>query len=160
MDLFKLEPGLAIWTWITFGILFFILWKFVLPVLLKNLQDREEYISSAVDKTDELDRKLKNLQAERDAILNQANREADEILHRIRQEGELLKNELVLKARKEAEKLLEQARKDAAAEREAALKALEKELAEFICDAAEQVVGMSVVGEKERAWTEETVKSL
>ncbi len=160
MELFKLEPGLAIWTWITFGLLFFLLWKFLMPVLIKNIRDREEYLSSAVDNAREIEKRLQKIASEKEEILKAADKEADEILHRIRLEGETLRKELTKKAEAEAASLIEQARQAAAAEREAAMQELQKELAAFICDAAEQLVGMSVVGDKERAWTEETVKNL
>ena len=160
MDLFKLEPGLAIWTWVSFGILFFILWKFVLPVMMNSIKDREEFISSAVDNAEKIETRLQEVKTEREDLLKQANKEADEILHQIRQEGESLKKELALKAEEEAALILEQARKAAAAEREAAMEDLRKDLADFICDATEKVMGMAVVGETERAWTKETVEAL
>ena len=91
MELFKLEPGLAVWTWITFGILFVILWKLVLPVLLKNLQSREEYIASAVDNAEKVEARLQEINTERAEIIKKAENEADSILHRTRDEAEQLR---------------------------------------------------------------------
>ncbi len=160
MELFKLEPGLAVWTWITFGILFVILWKLVLPVLLKNLQSREEYIASAVDNAEKVEARLQEINTERAEIIKKAENEADSILHRTRDEAEQLRIRLTKKAEDEAAGILEQARKNAAAEREAAYQSLQEEIADFICDASEKVVGMAFITDRERKWTRETVKTL
>ena len=160
MELFKLEPGLALWTWISFGILFFILWKFILPVMLKNIQNREDYISSGIENAEKIETRLQEINSERESVLKKASDEADEILHRTRAEAEELRLKLNRQAEEEAAGILAQARKAAAAEREAALQALQDELADFICDASEKVVGMKFVTDKERDWTRETVKSL
>ncbi|MDC7127249.1 MAG: ATP synthase F0 subunit B [Spirochaetales bacterium] len=160
MDLFKLEPGLAIWTWITFGILFFILARYVIPAILKNLQEREDYIHSSVDKTAEVEKRLKDMESERDEILKKAEVKADEMLLRIRQEGEELRQKLAKQAEKEASEILNQARIQAEQERGAMLESLKGELADIICSATEEVVGMTVVGEKEREISRELVNKL
>ena len=160
MELFKLEPGLAIWTWISFGILFFILWKFVLPVIIGNIQKREDYIASAVDNSEKIETRLREIDEEREEILKRAGKEADDILHNARDNAEQLRQKLSREAEQEAENILARARKTADEEREAALRSLQKELADFICDASEKVVGMAFITDKERAWTRENVKTL
>ncbi|MCP4931762.1 MAG: ATP synthase F0 subunit B, partial [Candidatus Marinimicrobia bacterium] len=47
--LVQLDPGLFIWTIITFLVLFFVLAKFAWKPLLKMLQDREDMIRSSLD---------------------------------------------------------------------------------------------------------------
>ena len=160
MELFKLEPGLAIWTWISFGILFFILWKFVLPVILKNLEDREGYIASAVDNAEKIDSRLREIDAEREEIIRKANIEADGVIQRTREEAEQLRLKLTKQAEDEAAGILEQARKNAAAEREAVFQALQDDLADLVCDASEKVVGTAFVTDSERSWIKEAVETL
>jgi F-type H+-transporting ATPase subunit b len=160
MDLFKLEPGLAIWTWITFGILFFILAKYVLPAIMNNLQEREDYIRSSVDKTAEAEKRLSEIENERQDVLNAAEAEADKLLSQVRQDAERLRVQLTDNAEKEARTIIEQAREQADREREAMLKELQSELADFVCTASEKVIGFSFVGEKERDLSRELVKEL
>ena len=160
MDLFKLEPGLAIWTWITFGILFFILWKLVLPIILGNIQKREETIASAVDNAEKIESRLNEVKSEREQIISAANKQADEILHRTRQESEELRLQLLKNAEQEAEAVIVRARAAAEEERAAALLQLQQELADFICEVSDRVVGFAVVGDKERRLTKESIKSL
>jgi F-type H+-transporting ATPase subunit b len=160
MDLFKLEPGLAIWTWITFGILFLLLAKYVIPMILKNLQDREEYIRSSVDKTAEIEARLKEIEGERSEILNKAEAEADQLLLKTRKNAEELKKSLADRARVEAREILEQAREQASRERQAMLEQLQDDLADFVCDASERVVGFAFAGDREKEFTRDLVSEL
>ena len=153
MDLFRLEPGLAIWTWITFGILFFILAKFVIPAVLKNLQEREDYIRSSVDKTAAVEERLKEIEGERADILKKAESEADKLLLETRKNADELKRSLAEEARGEARKILDQAREQADRERQAVIEQLQEKLADFVCEASEKVAGFSFAGEKERELT-------
>ena len=150
MDLFKLEPGLAVWTWITFGILFFILARYVIPVMLKNLQEREDYIRSSVDKTAEVEKRLASMRSERKELLKETEAEADRILLKIRREGDELRKRLADQAELEARAIMEQARIQAEQEKKAMVESLRAELADFVCSATEEVVGFSFAGEKER----------
>ena len=102
MELFKLDPGLAIWTWIAFGILFFILWKFAFPVLIGNIKEREKLIAKSVDDADEIEKRLKEINIEYAEIIKKARTEADGILLETRKESDLLKRKLLLKAEEEA----------------------------------------------------------
>ena len=160
MDLFKLEPGLAIWTWISFGLLFFIMAKFIVPAILKNLETREDYIRSAVDKTAEVEKRLREIESERSVILKNAEKEADELLLRVRKDAELLHRKLTEQAEADAREIMEQSRETAVLERQAALKQLQQDLADFVCDASEKVVGLSFITEREREFTARLVKEL
>jgi len=160
MDLFKLEPGLAIWTWITFGILLAILAKYVIPGIMKNLQEREDYIHSSVDKTAEVEKRLESIKNEREEILKAAEAEADKLLLKIRKEAEELRVKLAANAEKEAQTIIEQAHEQAERERHAMLVEMRSELADLICSASEKVVGFSFTGEKEQELTRELVKEL
>jgi len=160
MDLFTLDPGLVIWTWISFGILFFILWKFVFPPLMENLKNREKTIAKSIDDAAVIERRLKEIEAERGELLKKTNTEADEMLLQTRSDAEELKKRLLEKAEKEAEEVLIQARRKAEAEGEALLRALQNDLADFVCDASEKVIGSAFITEKEREFTRELVKEL
>ncbi len=160
MDLFKLEPGLAIWTWISFGLLLIILAKFVIPSILKNLQEREDYIHSSVDKTAEIEKRLSAIESERDAKIEDAGAQADKILLQVRSEAEELKKKLTAQAEKEAEELIEQARKQLESERRALIEAMRQEITDFVVETSEKVVGSAFVGDKEKAFTKDLVDTL
>ena len=160
MDLFKLDPGLSIWTWITFGLLFFILAKFVIPNIVKNLRDREDYIHSAVDKTAELEKRLGLLESERGEILKKAGEEADRLLSKTRQDAEELRRKLASQAEDEAQAIIRQARERAESERRAMLETMKDDLAGIICGASEKVIGQALTGGREKELARELVKEL
>jgi F-type H+-transporting ATPase subunit b len=160
MDLFKLDPGLSIWTWITFGLLFFILAKFVIPNIVKNLQERENYIHSSVDKTAELEKRLSEMETERSELLKKAGEEADLLIKKTRQDAEELRKRLAAEAESEAREILLQARTQTEAERQAMLEAMKDDLAGLICEASEKVVGQTFTGSREKELARELVKEL
>ncbi len=160
MDLFTLDPGLVIWTWISFGILFFILWKFVFPPLMENLKNREKTIAKSIDDAAAIQKRLEEIEGERGDLLNRSNAEADELLLQTRADAEQLKKSLLEKAEEEAAEVLIQARKKAAAERQALLQSFQADLADFVCDASEKVIASAFITEKEREFTRELVKEL
>jgi F-type H+-transporting ATPase subunit b len=160
MELFTLDPGLVIWTWVSFGILFFILSKFVFPPLMENLKNREKTIAKSIDDAAAIEKRLEEIEIEREELLKETNARADELLMKTRSDAEQLKQSLLEKAEKEASAVLEQARKKAVAEREALLRAMQDELADLVCDASEKVIGKAFIGEKEREYSRELVKEL
>jgi len=54
LDLFSIEPGLVLWTWITFIILFVVLKKFAWKPLTEAVAKREKTISDAVENAQDL----------------------------------------------------------------------------------------------------------
>ena len=49
MDLFTPDFGLIFWMFISFAVLFFILWKFAWPVILKTVDSRADLIDKGVE---------------------------------------------------------------------------------------------------------------
>ncbi len=160
MELFKLDPGLAIWTWIAFGILFLILWKFAFPALIGNIKDREKLIAKSVDNADEIQRRLEEINTEYAEIIKKARSEADKILLETRRDSDLLKNKLLVKAEDEAAVIISQTKEKMTEERESLLLSLQSEIADFVCDTSEKIVSSSFTSDKDREWALELAKLL
>jgi F-type H+-transporting ATPase subunit b len=160
MDLFNIDPGLAIWTWITFGILFFLLLKFAFPTLLKNLKNREQMIAQSVDNAAQIKEQLLSVEKEREEILKRSRLEADEILRKTREEAQRLRKNLLEKAEKEAQELLDQAHERINEDRTAAMESIRIQIADFACDTAEQIIGRSFVAAEDRKWAKDMARTL
>ena len=160
MELFTLDPGLAIWTWITFGLLFLILWKFVFPPILRTIADREAYIARGVDNARAADEKQKQMEQEHRELIRKAREEADGLLREARAESEKLKERLLESARQEAREMIQEGKTAAAEEREALIAALREEIAGLICDSSEKVIGRSFLDSDDRAWAREMAETL
>ena len=62
--LVQLDPGLFVWTILTFLLLFALLAKFAWKPLLKALSEREEKIRSSLEQAEEAQQKLEQLVAD------------------------------------------------------------------------------------------------
>ena len=111
MELFLIEPGLMIWTWISFAVLFLIMYKFVFPTLLRNMREREEQISNAVDDAEIIKKTRADIGDERAAVIKKAKLDGDDILRQTREDADLLKKDLADKAELNAAEILKEARK-------------------------------------------------
>ncbi len=160
MGIFSLEPGLAIWTWITFGILLFLLSKFVFPTLLQNIKDRESAISQSVDNAAAIQQRLADIENEYKNVIAKGTQEADKIILTARQDAEVLKKEILEKTDLEAAKLLADARVAISEERKSAFDSMRKDIVNLVCQSSEKLIGHTFVTEKEQMWTEELIESL
>ena len=78
--LVQLDPGLFVWTILTFLLLVFVLAKFAWKPLLKMLQDREDMIRSSLEDAEKAKSELERLNEESEAIMAKARSEAQSIL--------------------------------------------------------------------------------
>jgi F-type H+-transporting ATPase subunit b len=160
MELFKLEPGLAIWTWIAFGVLFLILWKFFFPSLMSNIRNREKIISKSIDDANEIEKKLGSINSEYEDTIKKARSEADQILLETRKEADVLKQGLIKKADDEVKKIVSQARERTIEERQIMLQTFQDEISDFVCQASEKVIGTSFTVDQDRQLVKELLQQL
>ena len=78
--LVQLDPGLFVWTIVTFLLLLLVLAKFAWNPLLKILKEREELIQSSLEDAEKAQQELSQLNSEGEAIVNKARAEAQKIL--------------------------------------------------------------------------------
>ena len=160
MDLFRIDPGLILWTWITFGVLLFLLGKFVFPPLMNSIRTREEKIRQSVDRANQIEQRLAEIEQEHAATVKRSRDEADEILRRAREDAEAVRSRLLEKADREVQEIYAQARARIAEERAAAVESIRQEIAELVCETSEKVIGRSFTTEEDRDWARELVETL
>ena len=160
MNLFKIEPGLFIWTWITFGLLLLLLHKFVFPALITGIKQREKKISDSMDQAEAIEKRLAEIDTEYRNAIEDAKKEADSILRSVREEANILQKKLAAKADQEASGILEEARMKIEEERIGMLNSMRTEIAEFICSASGKLVDKSFTKEEELEWAEKLVDEL
>ena len=160
MGLFNIDPGLAIWTWLSFGILFLILRKFIFPSVMKNIKTREAKIAQSVDNASRIEQRLKEIEEEHSEMLKQTKNEADDIIRKTRAEAEALRKKLLSDAEKAAEELIAQAKIKISEEREAVIQSMRNEIADFVCEASEKIIDRTFVDKKDREWAKELAETL
>jgi F-type H+-transporting ATPase subunit b len=103
------DPGLFIWTIVTFLVLLTLLAKFAWRPLLTALDSRQETIRKALDDAAQAKLELEKLQRESAEIIRQARVEAEQVIARSRSDAERLKEELRQKAKADAEGIIRNA---------------------------------------------------
>src|SRR5207237_495188 len=103
------DPGLFIWTIVTFLVLLALLAKFAWRPLLLALESRQQAISKALDDAQLARQELERLQQESVEIIRRARVEADAIIAASRSDAERLREEMKQKARAEAAGLVRNA---------------------------------------------------
>src|SRR5512137_1964190 len=135
-----LNPGLTLWTAITFLVLIFVLWKFAFGPISRMLAERESTIRDSIDSARNEREEAEKLLAQQKDALQKAQREAAEIAKRNQQEMEAFRAQLTTQAKKEADDLVTQARKSIQEEKKLAVAQLRAEVADLAIAAATRIV--------------------
>jgi len=147
ISLLDVNPGLMIWTAITFLLVFILLKVFAWKPIADALDARAEKIHSDIDraesvrkeseeKLDEYLKKLEGLKEEGYQILNEAKKDA-----------EYLRNEILDSANKEAAAIKERGLRDAKLAADQAVDEIHKQIANLAVLVAGQIVGKSLSAE-------------
>lgn len=137
----EINPGLIIWTIVTFLILLALLKKFAWKPLLDALERREEQIHSSVKRAEEMKQEAERLASESRMKIEEAETKSYLIIKEARELGEKIKSEIIEKANQQARHIIEQAKADIEREKESALIRLRGEVADLAILAAKKVVG-------------------
>lgn len=103
MALFRIDPGIVIWTWITFLAVLLVLGKSTWKIIIKGLNARAEKIQEDLKEAERTrENAKKSLAAYREQIDN-AKVEASSIIENARVEANRVKEKIIAAAREEAE---------------------------------------------------------
>ncbi|HKY59840.1 MAG TPA: F0F1 ATP synthase subunit B [Gemmatimonadota bacterium] len=160
MELLQPEPGLIVWTVVTFAVLLGVLWKFAWNPLLGALEAREEAIKRTIDDAERLQAEAQKALEEHKARLAEARAEGNRVLDEARQAGDRLKAEIMEKARAEAGKVVERAHRQLELETEKALQTVRHRAADLALQAAERVLGRSLTDADHRRLAEEAIAEI
>ncbi len=155
-----LNPGLTLWTAITFLALLGVLAKFAWGPIVAMLNERERTIRDAIDSAKKERAEAERLLSEQKAALAKAQREAAELARKNQQEVEVLRQDLTAKARKEADDLVASARQQIADELQKAKSELKAQVADLAIDAAGRLVKANLDDKSQRALVEEYIAQL
>ena len=125
------DPGLFIWTILTFLVLLWLLAKFAWRPLLQALESRQDLIRKSLDDAQEARRELERLHVESAQILKEARVQADSIITQTRSDGERLREEMRQKARTEADTIVRNAERQIQLETARALQQIRHEAADL-----------------------------
>lgn len=156
----NIEPGLLIWTIITFVILLFILYKVAWTPILAALDQRENTIRTSLEEAQRARQETQELLVQKQQILADANREAARILDQSREEAQRLRDTLSEQAREEGQRLRDEARRAIERERQLAIQDLKSTAANLALAAAGQLLGKAVTNADHRRLVNEFLERL
>lgn len=124
---FRLDPGLAIWTWIVFFLLLGVLGKFAWKPILKYLDDRESFIRSSLENAEKAQKELQDIIEKQKKMISETQEQAGKIIQEAKAEASSLADEIRAGARSEAKMILENARRDVEQQKLAAMRDVREE---------------------------------
>lgn len=160
MDLLSADPGLIVWTIVTFLLLLGILWKFAWNPILGALDAREQAIQKTIDDAERLQAQAEAVLKEHQQRMAEARAEGNRILDEARQAGEHMKQDILEKARAESEKVLERAHRQMELETEQAIQTIRAQAADLALRAAEKVIERSLTEADHRRFADEAIAEL
>jgi len=158
--LVQVDPGLYIWTIVTFlGLLVAFIYLAWTP-LKATLQAREDSIRKSLDDARQAREELQRLRAESAKMLAEARAEADTILSRTREDANRFRDEMKEKAQAEAATIVKNAEKRIEMETSRALQQIRTEAVEFSVAIASKILQRNVSKEDNERLIEETFRQI
>jgi F-type H+-transporting ATPase subunit b len=158
--MFKAEPGLIIWTLISFFLLLFLLKKIAYPQILKGLKKREETIKQQLDEAQKTKKEAETLLEDYKRQLAEARSEAQKIINEGKSLGENMRKEIVQKAQAESNQIVKRAQEEIELQKQKAILELQEKIADLSIMAATKIINKSLNTEDHRRLVEEYVSKV
>ncbi|HZM63335.1 MAG TPA: F0F1 ATP synthase subunit B [Vicinamibacterales bacterium] len=154
------DPGLYVWTIITFLVLLVVFNKLAWQPLKGVLKTREELIRKSLDDAQQAKQELQRLNVESQKILTDARQQADKILSETRSDANRLRDELKQKAQTEAAGVLKNAQRQIEMETARALQQIRTEAVDLSVALASKLLERNLTREDNERLIEETFKQI
>ena len=148
--LLDVNPGLMIWTVITFIVLLLILKKVAWKPILTALDKRESNIKEALQQAEKAKDEAKKILEENQANLAKAEEESKKIIEHSRSYAESLKEQMIKESKEQAKKIVEAASSEIQSKKDAAFEELKAQIAEIAVNAAEIIIKESLDAQKSK----------
>lgn len=140
MDLFTPDFGMIFWMFVSFAVLFLILWKFAWPAIIKTVDSRADLIDKGVEYAQSAKQQLDNASMEAKKYIAEAQRQQAEMLR----EADKMKTRIIEDARaaaqKEAQKVMDAAKVSIEQSRKEAEQSFRDQVSGYALDIAQKVV--------------------
>jgi F-type H+-transporting ATPase subunit b len=154
------DPGLFIWTIITFLGLLWALKRLAWAPLLEALETRQNAIRKSLDDAQQAKGELERLNAESARIIQQARLDADAIVSQSRADGERLREEIRAKARTEADHIVKNAERQIQLETSRALEQIRREAVDLSLMIASKIIQRNLSREDNEKLIDEALRQV
>jgi len=158
--LLRVDPGLLLWTIITFIILVLILWKTAWKPIVDALDARAEKVRFEIDNAERSRQEAEKLMAQHKLMMDNAKAEAAQIIVKGREEAEILKNEIMDKAHTEAKNIADRAKKEIEIAKDKALSDIKREVVLISTEIASKILSKNINPEDQKGLVEEALNKM
>ncbi len=134
------EPGLVIWSGLTFLVVLALLTKFAWKPLLSMLKERENEITTSLEKAKEARQEYERIEAQKATMLAESRAERDAILKEAHDKVEAMLEDARQRSQQESAKLIEQTRAQIEREKAAAIDDMKRQVATLSVQIAGKII--------------------
>ena len=156
--LLKVDPGLMLWTIITFFVLLFILWKTAWKPVVKALDARAEKIRNDIDSASKSRKTAEKMLADHTAMMANAKGDVLKMLSDAEVRAEEIKTEIIKQANKEAKAIIQNAIDKIENAKEAALEDIKNEVAVISTEIASKIIKKNINADDQKELVDEALK--
>ena len=150
MSLLLPDSGLLFWMTLVFLVVFFILWKWGFPSIIKMVNERKEYIDESLAKAEEANLRLANIQKQGEELLMEAREKQAQILREASETRDTIVGQAQEKARDESARILSEAKAEIESQKQAAIRDIRSQVAELSVQIAEKILHKELSGSAEQ----------
>lgn len=151
------DTNMVILVWVTFFVLFALLYKFAFKRIVDGLDHRETTIRKSLDNADRLEKELAELERQRVEIIAKAESEAKAIIDQARKGAVEAARVIEEKARTDAQIVTENARRDIATARDSARAKLQTDSADMAIGLASKIIGANLDDARNRTLVDQMI---
>jgi len=140
MSLLLPDSGLLFWMTLVFLVVFFILWKWGFPSIIKMVNERKEYIDESLAKAEEANLRLANIQKQGEELLMEAREKQAQILREASETRDTIVGQAQEKAHEESARILSEAKAEIESQKQAAIRDIRAQVAELSVQIAEKIL--------------------
>ena len=154
------DPGLFIWTILTFLVLLGLLAKFAWGPLLKALDERQASIRQSLDDADKATQEVARVQHESAQIIAEARAEAHSIVARSRTDAETVREDLKRKAKDDAAAQVRSAERQIQLETARAVQQIRHEVVDLSLAVASKLIKKNLTQEDNDALIQDSLSQI
>ena len=140
MSLLLPDSGLLFWMTLVFLVVFFVLWKWGFPSIIKMVNERKEYIDESLAKAEEANLRLANIQKQGEELLMEAREKQAQILREASKTRDTIVGQAQEKAHEESARILSEAKAEIESQKQAAIRDIRAQVAELSVQIAEKIL--------------------
>ena len=156
----KPDPGIFLWTIVTFFIVLIILKAKAWGPLMDALDKREAEIKNSLEAADKARKEADAVSQEYDEMVKKAQIEAHKIVTESKSAGERVKAEIEKKAKLKADEMLQKAKEQIETEKEKAVKEIKSVIVELSISAASKVIEKNLDSDDNKKLIESTLNDI